>query len=293
MKLGILESKEDDFARDVAARFGGNAEFIVIKENRISFSSDFRVVLDRIGFNNTHMIEYMKSLSLNRSYIINNPFSYSMINKVIDSRICDMLRIPHPKTIALPMVEEGLEENLQEPDLDKIIKEIDLPCILKPHNGYAWDNVYVVNSVSEFKNLYNSLKGDNIMIAQEMIEKKDYYRVFCVGKKDVLIVKYDPKPRCLGEYLHSDLKGIDKIKDSIIDWTIKLNQALDLDINAVEWCIDGDGRPFVIDAFNETPEIEKKSLPQEYYGWILDRVCNLIKERMDSGERNRNIFSGV
>ncbi len=66
--------------------------------------------------------------------------------------------------------------------------------------------------------------------------------------------------------------------------------ALDLDVNVVEWCLDEEGQPWVIDAFNEVPEIRKESLPPDYYWWLVDRFVACIKDKLDPGKQNKTIF---
>jgi len=291
MKIGIFESKDDPFIQDVISSLRGyETEFVLLGENEIPPNPDYRVVIYRYGHHDPYITEILKVLSLRGTYVINNPFTFSITNKIMDANSCSFLDIPHPKTIALPLIDEE-PEGLKEPAWEKIEKVMKFPCILKSYDGFAWDNVYIVNSMSELKNLYDSMKSRTILLAQEMIKYKHYYRVFCVNKKYVLFVKWIPKPHGLGEYIYSDLAEIENVKEKIINWTIELNSILDFDFNAVEWCIDENGNPFLIEAFNETPDVPKGRMPEGYYRWIVDRFVECIKEKANSNARNRNIFS--
>ena len=293
MKIGIVEYKDDQFIRDVISKLGEfEIEFVFFREQSAPVGSDYRVIVDRLGFMDPYLRELMKNLALSGTYIINNPFSSAEIDKISNTKHFDSLGISHPKTIVLPRINElyDFNELVGEPDWNRICEEISFPCILKPFDGYAWDNVYRVNSLDELKNLYDAMKFRHILLVQELIRYVDYYRVFCINKRDVLLVKWNPKPFDMGESIYTDLKQIEDLKDSIIEKTIKLNSSIDLDFNAVEWCITEDRRAFIIDAFNDTPEIVRGKIPEPYYWWIVDKFADCIREKFHSNEKNRTIF---
>jgi hypothetical protein len=231
-------------------------------------------------------------MALGGCYIINNPFSATAVNKLIDINISSTLGITFPKTFALPGagLTEETEEWIGEPVWEQIVDEVGLPCILKPFDGYAWTNVHTANSLEELKRVYNSLNPNQVILVQKLVTYVNYYRAFCLGKKDVLFVKWIPKPLSLGQYLISDLKPIEHIKDMLTKQTINLNTCLDLDVNAVEWCIDAQGQPWVIDAFNEVPEISKEALPEVYYNWIVRKFVECIEDKLDSDQTNKTVF---
>jgi hypothetical protein len=65
---------------------------------------------------------------------------------------------------------------------------------------------------------------------------------------------------------------------------------LDLDVNVVEWCVDEAGRWWVIDAFNEVPDVIPEALPPVYYTWIVDRFAACIRDKLAAGKTNRVPF---
>ena len=287
MRLGILEFSDDEFANNLKSRLQDlNPEFIRPAEVGVPTNWGFRAIVDRISFQNPFLREAVKNMSLHGTYVINNPFSSDSLNKIVDLNICSMMNLPHPKTMALPLV-DGDEELTSAPHLQQIAETVGLPCIVKPYNGFAWTNVFTANTLAELENLYEAMKEQHILLVQERIDYQDYYKAFCIGK-EVLFIKYIPKKNSW-DYIYSDLKPIEGIRDRLEKWTVKLNTALDLDLNAVEWAIDRHGKPFVIDAFNEVPEITR-AIPDSYYSWILDKLSNLVREKFHSDERNRTVF---
>jgi glutathione synthase/RimK-type ligase-like ATP-grasp enzyme len=287
MRVGILETTDDEFCQELATRLADlRPEFIRPAEMGIPTNWDFRVMVDRISFHNPFLREIMKNLSLHGTYVINNPFASQAMNKLVDLNACHLLGIPYPRTIALPCVRDD-PEFTTPPHLDEIMSQIGLPCVVKPYNGYGWSDVFVADKVSEVENLYDALRGRHVLLVQEYIDYRDYCRAYCVGG-EVQLVKYRPKKNAW-EYSRSDLAEIDGLKDRLMAWTKDLNRALDIDVNAVEWAIDKEGRPFVIDAFNEVPEITR-AIPEPYYEWILDRFAGLVRRRMASDDRNLTPF---
>lgn len=293
MIVGILEHKSDRFINDVISRLSDiQVEFISTTGESVPMESTYRVVVDRLSFRYPFLRELMKSLSLGGAYVINNPFTSSLTNKFIEIQSGSRLRLPFPKTIILPdkSSQDETENLVSHPLLEQVTEAVGLPCILKPFDGYAWEDVYVVNSIDELREKYHSLYSNRILMAQQMIKYTEYLRVFCINKRDVLIIKWIPKPLGMGHYLHSDTDSLGDGKNTLTKLTIQLNTLLDLDMNVVEWCVDGEGKWWIIDAFNEVPEVISEALPQDYYTWIVDKFAECISEKLYSDTRNRVPF---
>jgi len=291
--VGILESRSDCFINEVASRLNDiPVEFMTLTSEKIPIERGYRVVVDRLSFHYPFLREIVKSLALSGTYVINNPFAALSTNKLIEIQVGGRLGISFPKTIALPdqLVADETEELVSQPYLDRVAAELGFPCILKPFDGYAWEDVYVVSSNQELSDLYTSLRTRRILLAQQLISFRDYFRVFCFDKRDVLFVKWIPKPLSMGHYLHCEPGSIGDQEERLTTLTIELNQALDLDVNVVEWCVDAEGRWWMIDAFNEVPEVIPEALPADYYAWIADRFVACIKDKLNPAKRNCTPF---
>jgi glutathione synthase/RimK-type ligase-like ATP-grasp enzyme len=105
--------------------------------------------------------------SLQGTYVINNPFSSGCDDKCLQNQICEKLGIPIPKTVLIPSV-------YKEKNYTDLINDIDwskfrnFPLILKPYDGYAWDDVYTVRSPEEIGNLLSATSSRKVFIAQEI-----------------------------------------------------------------------------------------------------------------------------
>ena len=293
MLVGILEDRNDPFITDVVSRLKDvPVEFMSIAEEKIPVERKYRVVVDRLSYRYPFLVELLKNLALSGTYIINNPFAASATNKLIDMSLGSSLGLAFPKTVVLPdqSVIAETEGLVTQPDLRRVAEELGLPFILKPYNGYAWQDVYVIGSVEQLNNIYPELSRRHILMAQQLIRYKDYFRVFCFDKKNVLFIRWVPKPLAMGQYLNCDLTGMKDTADRLTDMTIQLNRALDLDVNVTEWCVDEEGRWWVIDAYNEVPDIVPEALPPNYYLWIVDMFSSCIRDKLDPGKKNRTPF---
>jgi hypothetical protein len=291
--VGILESKNDRFMNDVARRLTDvPVQFMTFAGEKIPIERRYGVVVDRLSFRYPFLKEIVKSLALVGTYVINNPFAALSTNKLMEIQVGSSLGISFPKTVMLPdqLVAEETEGLVSQPYLDGVAAELGLPCIVKPFDGYAWEDVYVVKSAQELRDVYTSLRTRRILLAQQLISFKDYFRVFCFDKRDVLFVKWIPKPLSMGHYLCCEPGTMRDQMETLTARTIELNRALDLDVNVVEWCVDAEGKWWMIDAFNEVPEVIPEALPADYYAWIVDRFVACIKDKLSSARTNRTLF---
>lgn len=293
MKIGVLEARDDLFVQDVVSQLAGEeVDFLSFSEDLPKLSQEYQLVVDRLSYRFPYLREALKIMAMKGTYIINNPFAASESNKLLDYEICRRIGVPTPKTILLPdiSVEEEIKGIVKEPEWERIAQELGLPCVIKPYDGYGWFYVFVVNSVEEMKKVYESARASYVLLAQQYIDYKDYYRVFCINKKELLFIKWVPKPLGAGEYLLTDQNNLNDKKDTISELTIKLNTVLDRDINATEWCLDKEGQPWAIDTFNEVPDVPKNRFPEPHYQWIVEKFTLCIKDKMKNNARNKHIF---
>jgi len=292
-KIGILELNTDPFIVDVASKIQDlPVEFLSFSEQLVPVSTDYKVVLDRLSYCYPYLKEMVRNMSLDGTYVINNPFSAAVDNKLMEASVCQALGVPFPMSIVLPgpLLEEESFGVVTEPSWGRICDEMGFPCILKPIDGYGWEDVYVINNLEELQERHRTVGGGRTWLVQEKVQYTQYYRIFCIDKQELLFIKWNPKPYGLGEYLLTDAKEIEPIQDLLCEQIIRLNSCLDLDINTVEWCMDGDGRSWVVDAFNAVPDVPEDRLPPVYYDWIVDRFASSIRKKLEPGLHNKMIF---
>ena len=283
MDVGILEFRDDEFARRVAAGLSGlSVGFLRIGQLTHPAPPPCPVIVDRLSFCDPFLRAVMQYWALGGACVINDPFFTCRADKLTEALWCDRLSIPHPKSMLLPRKNTGedLREMADEPDWTAVESEIGFPCFLKPVDGYAWQEVHRVESASQLQELYHKLQASHTLLLQEEISYVDYYRAFCVSKRDVLISRWIPRPLDAGEYLIADPLKVQDVGEFIAEKTIELNVALGLEFNSVEWCITKDRQPYLIDAYNDVPDVRKDKIPEPYFDWIVDRFCACVRDKL-------------
>ncbi|MCX8174120.1 MAG: hypothetical protein N3F63_05920 [Thermoplasmata archaeon] len=291
MKIGIL-TYDDEWAQELVHRLsllleGVEAKVIGISEVSLFQPLEYRIILDRQSYLEPYLRCAMKHAALHGTYVINNPFSCSLDDKFFFYGIAEKLGMKVPKTLMLPPFDPDYEFGHVVPPVswEWVRNEVQFPAVLKPVNGYAWRNVFFVNTLEELCEVYRKT-GNETMILQEKVEYTEYVRAFVVGKKHVLPVKYVPGER---KYVYTDEFLSAEMREKIAEICVKLNTVLDYDINTVEVGI-ADGIPYLIDFSNYVPEIKTYNLPKEYYRWIVEKIAEMIAEYAKTMPRNRNMF---
>ena len=284
MKIGILVGMENTFPPKLiekinAMNAGVTAEYVKIGGIRISDGCEYRLIIDRISHEIPFYRSFLKHAALNGTIIVNNPFWWSADEKFFGYSLAARLGVAVPKTILLPQkayiagVTDASLRNLEYPlQWESIIDHIGLPAFLKPHDGGGWRDVYKVNSRQELLEAYDRT-GTLAMVLQEFIDFTDYVRCYCVGRKNVLVMPYDPHTR---RYLPRQTSTIPpELEDRIIRETILINEALGYDLNTVEFAMR-DGIPYAIDFTNPAPDADIFSVTEPYFEWITDCVAEML-----------------
>ncbi len=286
--IGVLEYQDSVFIKDVMQKVGKPYQWITYKQLPAPFYNDFRVILDRVGFQNEFLNTALKIQSMNGVYVINNPFSCDALNKGVDMALMDRLKIPHPKTFVMPSNEEDYDmtDIIGDVDWGIIEYEVKFPAIFKPILGWGWSDVCVVNSLDELKQRYQEFVDKQVMILQEKINADKFLRVFCIGKEKTKIMKYLPAPLGAGKIVENDCSP--ELSKKVEEWSLKFNKAVDLDFNVVEWAVCGE-QAYVIDAFNPIPDVSQ-TIPKDYYNWIVDELAAFIKDAYTYSWKNKQPF---
>ncbi|HEX5081541.1 MAG TPA: hypothetical protein VFY40_05820 [Blastocatellia bacterium] len=285
MKIGILVGMENTFPPALIEKINGmnagvTAEYIKVGGVKMGEPTPYRLIFDRISHDIPFFRSYLKNAVLNGAVVVNNPFWWSSDEKFFGYSLATKLGVAVPKTVLLPQksykqgVTDASLRNLEFPlDWDGVIEHVGLPAILKPHDGGGWRNVYKVNSKEELWECYDRT-GELAMMLQEFIDFTDYTRCYCVGRREALVMPYDPKNR---RYLpQEELKTISPdLKDRMVRDTILINEALGYDLNTVEFAIK-DGVPYAVDFTNPAPDADIWSVTEPYFNWVTDAVARML-----------------
>lgn len=289
MKVGLLVGRETSFPERFiehvnSSDYGFEAEMIKVGGVKAVDPCEYKIIIDRISHEVPFYRCFLKTAALAGSIIINNPFWWSADDKMFGTALLAKLGIAIPKTVLLPQKEyipaisnESLR-NLEYPiKWQEILDYTGLPAIMKPYDGGGWKNVYKIHSMDELMHFYNQT-GTICMMLQEFINFDRYVRCYTIGKKNVLIMPYDPsKPYLQGQYFLEEGYLEPALRDRIIKECILLNEALGYDMNTVEFAIR-DGIPYAIDFTNPAPDADAKSVGEENQQWLIKHMAELCAE---------------
>jgi hypothetical protein len=291
MKIGILVGREGTFPQALineinGRKAGATAEYITLGGVRMAEPCPYDTIIDRISHEVPFYRAYLKSAVLAGAKVINNPFWWNADDKFFNYSLATHLGIAVPKTILLPQKEykEGVVaeslRNLEYPlDWEGIIEHIGFPAFIKPFDGGGWRGVSRVNTREELMEKYDA-SGTDCMVLQEFVPFTHYVRSYCIGKKDVCPMPYDP---IFQRYLVVDNYLDPEMDARVRRETIQINEALGYDINTVEFAIAG-GTPYAIDYMNPAPDADWWSVGSIYFKWMIEKVADLAIETALHGE---------
>ena len=291
-KIGILFGQENTFPQAFVERVnqkapaGITAEFVSIDQVEQNVPADYAVIIDRISQDVPFYRAYLKNAALTGTAVINNPFWWSADEKFFNNALAVQLGVPVPRTVLLPSKErpsdtsENSFRNLQMMNWEALFNKIGFPAFMKPHSGGGWKSVYKLDGPDDFFRAYAETE-QLVMLFQEAVEFTDYFRCYCLGGKDVLIMPYAPGNAPHLRY-DTEMKTIgpagEKLLATMKDYVLKLNHGLGYDFNTVEFAVR-DGIPLAIDFGNPAPDADVNSVGQQNFEWVVEAAADMAIAR--------------
>jgi glutathione synthase/RimK-type ligase-like ATP-grasp enzyme len=291
-KIGILFGQENTFPQAFVDRVNEKApadiraEFVRIDQVEQHVAPDYAVIIDRISQDVPFYRAYLKNAALMGTAVINNPFWWSADEKFFNNALAVRLGVPVPKTLLLPSKErpsdtsENSFRNLAMMEWEQAFAHIGFPAYMKPHSGGGWKSVYKLNSPEEFFRAYDET-GQLVMLFQESVDFTDYFRCYCIGGTEVLIMPYEPRNEPHLRYateMKTTGEAGKKLLATMKDYVLRLNKGLGYDFNTVEFAVR-DGIPLAIDFGNPAPDADVKSVGQENFEWVVEAAANMAIAR--------------
>jgi hypothetical protein len=298
-KIGILFGQETTFPPAFVERVnskngkGITAEFVKIDKVVQGEPSGYDVIIDRISQDVPFYRAFLKNEALNGTAVINNPFWWSADEKFFNNALMTKLDVAVPKTVLLPSNQHPDDtnansfRNLDYPlNWDAMFSYVGFPAYFKPFAGGGWKNVYRLESPDDFFKAYNET-GQLVMMLQEEINFTEYFRCYCLDRKDVHIMRYDPKQPHHLRYVRNP-KPIEKpMLEKLHHAVLTINNALGYDFNTVELAIRN-GVPYAIDFCNPAPDADKVSIGEENFDWIVETAANMAIRRAKTHKAEQN-----
>lgn len=289
-KIGILHGMERPFPEAFVERINKmglkdiHAEPVMIDKVEQGDPTGYAVIIDRISQDIPFYRAYLKNAAISGTAVINNPFWWSADEKFFNNALALKIGVPVPKTVILPSHDRPPDtsdlsfSNLKFPlTWEKIFEYIGWPAYMKPHSGGGWKSVYKLNNMDEFFKAYKET-GQLVMMLQEEIIFTEYFRCYCLGRKYVKVMQYEPRNPHHLRYVIDGAPASAKLVKKVHDYVLQLNNALGYDFNTVEMAVR-DGVPYAIDFCNPAPDADVKSVGQENFDWVVEHATKMAIER--------------
>ena len=289
-KIGILHGMERSFPEAFVEHINKMglkdimAEPVLADMVQQGEPTDYAVIIDRISQDVPFYRAYLKNAAISGTAVINNPFWWSADEKFFNNALAVKLGVPVPKTVLLPSHErptdtgEASFSNLKFPlSWEKIFEHIGWPAYMKPHAGGGWKSVYKLRDQDDFFKSYSET-GQLVMMLQEEIIFDDYFRCYCLGRKHVRIMQYEPRNPHHLRYQSGKGPASDKLLKKVHGYVLDLCNALGYDFNTVEMAVR-DGVPYAIDFCNPAPDADVNSVGQENFDWVVQTSAKIAVER--------------
>ncbi len=298
-KIGILFGQEDTFPQAFVDRVnskkikGIKAELAKVNVVEQGKATQYDVLIDRISQDIPFYRAYLKNSALTGTSVINNPFWWSADEKFFNNALATKIGVKVPKTVLLPSNQHPEDtnadsfRNLEYPlDWDYIFDYIGFPAFFKPFSGGGWKNVYNPQDVNEFFRDYHET-GTLVMMLQEAIEFTEYFRCYCLDRRDVRIMQYDPKQPHHLRYVQNPKPIEAKLLNKIEQGVLRINNALGYDFNTVEFAVRDDV-PYAIDFGNPAPDADFNSVGKENFEWVVEAAANMAIRRAEAHKKGQN-----
>ncbi|MEZ5057858.1 MAG: hypothetical protein R2879_12570 [Saprospiraceae bacterium] len=288
-KIGILFGQERSFPEAFVKRVneknvkGISAEYVHVDEVMQNQGCGYAVIIDRISQDVPFYRAFLKNAAATGTAVINNPFWWSADEKFFNNVLAEQVGVPVPKTILLPSKEMPEDttsasfSNLKFPmDWEKMFGYLGgFPMFMKPYSGGGWKSVYKVENLDDLFKAYDET-GDTVMMLQEAVDFDAYFRCYCIGRKHVRIMHYEPRnPHHLRYVANHNVSK--EMLALIEEYVLRLNNALGYDFNTVEFAIR-DGIPYAIDFCNPAPDADVNSVGEENFEWVVETAANYAIE---------------
>lgn len=287
--VGLLFGMEQTFPpalrdkiNEVGKAQGVTAELCQIDLWKMDEPKHYDVVLDRISQDVPFYRAVLKNMMLGGTKVVNNPLWSTADEKFFSYSIAAKTGIHVPKTILVPSklmppdTSPTSFRNLKFPlSWDEMFAHIGFPAYFKPHAGGGWKSVYKINNPDDFFRAYDET-DHLVMTLQENIEFDQYYRCYCIGKKYVHIMPYDPRNPHHLRYA-ADFAPSKELKKEMEEGCKTICETLGYDFNTIEFAIR-DGIPYAIDFTNPAPDAEKNAIGEENFEWVLEHAAKYLIE---------------
>jgi hypothetical protein len=116
------------------------------------------------------------------------------------------------------------------------------------------------------------------MMLQENIDFTHYFRCYCLDRKHVRIMPYEPRNAFHERYIQTPVDVDQAMLDELHRIVLEINQWLGYDFNTVEIAVR-DGKYYPIDFCNPAPDADNFSVGDDNFEWVLEHSAQMAIDK--------------
>ncbi len=269
-----------------------NVERVTVEPFDLEQEPRYDLVIDRLThwFHTTR--EWIKKISLDGVYTLNNPWSIQSLEKHTSYVAMMKLGLPIPKTWMIPPkeYETGGDWDVTVRrynrlfSLGEVGKQVGYPAYLKPYDGGGWVGVVRVTDEASLHAAYNA-SGKRVQHLQEAVKDWDLFiRAIGIGPQ-VHVVKYDPDQPLHARYRND----VDFIDDAGHHTAVRICRTINAfcgwDFNSCEMLRAAETL-YPIDYANACPDSQVTSL-HYHFPWLVKAMVRWTVFCAATGRRKK------
>ena len=269
------------------------AELVELGGTFMDDPCEYDVIIDRISHEIPYYRSYLKYASIQGSYVINNPYTWSADSKFSSTALVNKLGFKSPRTVVLPnkQVEKDVApstfRNLKYPmDWQAIIDYVGVPAIFKDNMARGRRGVHRVHNVDELIQRYDE-SSTRTKILQQIIESDQHIHCFVIGQEKVLALRYSLQH---GRYQQNILPNDEPLGQELSQSALRITKAYQYDINMVEFVIKDD-TAYVINGSYPTPDIDLTLMTEKQFNWLVKATAALAISRIKRPLPQTGVFT--
>lgn len=285
-RIGVLSGEEYEFPDALIETINKENQAVKAEIAKVSYTkmddiTEYDVVIDRISHIVPYYRSYLKFAVLDNTYVISNPYTWSIDSRFFSMALVSRLGLKSPRTVILPnkhVVRDATPDTFRNLDYpmnwQAIIDYVGVPAIFKNNDIGGRQETYRVHNVDELIEWYDE-SGTRTSILQQIIESDVHVHSFVAGHEEVMSLRFSIKDN---HYEPKIISNDDPLGARLADAALRITQAYQYDINMVEFVIDND-EYFVINGTNPAPQISHALMTDEQFNWCTTEIAKVAIDR--------------
>ncbi len=285
-RIGVLTGEEHEFPDALIETINKKGTSVKAEIAKISYTktddiTSYDVIIDRISHIVPYYRSYLKFAVLDNTYVISNPYTWSIDSRFFSMALANRLGLKTPRTVILPnkyIARDATPDTFRNLDYpmswQAIIDYVGVPAIFKDNNIGGRQETHRVHNVDELIEWYDE-SGTRTKLLQRIIESDTHIHSFVAGHEEVMSLRFSIKDN---RYKSEIISNEDALGATLANAALRITQAYQYDVNMVEFVIQED-EIYVINGTNPAPQISHALMNDEQFQWCVEEIAEVTIDR--------------